>query len=221
MFTELSGVLNHAGVLVRPEDLLAKKGSWFTFSGAWPSDQVFGWAANKSFVVSQDPILTPIYQSYILQNNDYQYVDLSNQFPTSSTGQPASLQLYPARTQVLYQIAISMSPGKYFVQTQLPKGVYIYTPGSSVLFPNISDPVLRYVGAKYAPSSPDAGAIWMAYAIQQMPAIILIPFVDGVDFEKCTFKFFVNKCVLSPQTLTPDQIKQSTLIEYYTELSGF
>ncbi len=221
MITEIAKLLNRAAVSVRPEDILLKKGSWVNFSPSWPHDSVSEWATGKSFEVSTDPVLLKFPASYILANGDYCYIDISNQIPPGTVGAAASLQMYPAQTGVLYQIAVGLKKGKYFVQLQIPKGLYVYTPGSSSVFPDITDSTKRYIGAKYPDDSPDSGPLWMLYAIYNQPAFILVPFVDGVDYEKVTFEMYINKCPLKAANLTTEQQRSALQIQWYKDLQGF
>lgn len=227
MISELAKPFNKASIALNPDDVLLKKGSWVRFTNAWPTDQNLTWASGNTFEVSLDPVLTPYPVSFTLQNGDYQYLDLSNMtVPTPGTplGTTGSLQAYPAKTGVLYQIGIGMKPGNYFLQLYIPKGQYIYTVGSPNIFPDITNQYFRYLGAKYPKDSPFDSPLWYLYAIYAQPAFILAPFVDGVDFDKINLVFFINKCVLS-QITDPVKLKQaqdkSLLVEYYTEEQSF
>lgn len=231
MITELPKLYNRASINVDARQILLAKGSWVKFSPGWPSGQGsnFDWASGKVFKVSSDPVLTKYPLSFILPGSDYTTFDISNTQPVGTAGE----QMYPNQTNVLYQIAIGMKPGNYFVQTYIPRGQYVYTVGSSAIFPDITSSTYRYLGAKYPKDSPADAPLWSVYAIMNQPGFVFAPYVDGVDFDKATIEFNINKCQLTQILPMPDANGKPTnleyiqaqaqglLIAYYTELTGF
>jgi hypothetical protein len=199
MITEIAKGFNRAAISVRPEDVLAKKGSWFRFSSLFPNTQNFAWASGRSFEVSADPVLTKFPVALKLPGADYQLLDLSNQtvpVMTSPPGISGTLQAYPAQTGVLYEIALGLHKGNYIVQLQVPKGQWIYNLGSSAIYPDITSQYYRYLGAKRPQDSPEESPLWKLYTIYAQPAVILIVYVDGVNFDKATIDLYINKCPL-------------------------
>ncbi len=244
MITNKSPLFANKSVLLRPEDVQLEKGSWVRFSDKFPkSSQMGGWASGKVFQVSQDTILTNYPVSNIITSQDWVNLDLTNQInppipgvPHPTTQQKGTLQMYPVQEYVLYQISIGMKPGPYFVLTNIPLGqAPIYNVGSAAVIPSITDPVNRYIGAKYPQDSPVESPTWMVYTIMNAPQIVLQTFMDGGDtasaglpYGKATIVFRVNKCQLAE--ITQDSVaqadwirirNQSLYIPYYTELTGF
>lgn len=216
MITDLSPLLHKTTPLVRSDELQLQKGSWVKFSQFWPTDTKTGWASGNTFVVSQDNILVDYPVSVNIADQDYAILDLTNQtnpivpgVPHPTAAQMGTLQMYPTNQCVLYQISVGMKRGKYFVQLQIPRGtVPIYQLGSSAITPNITDPVYRYLGAKYPKDSPVDSPTWFLYSILNAPQIVLLVFMDGGDTEasgvlygKATIDFKVNKTTLSQITL--------------------
>lgn len=199
MIIELAKLFGRADISVRPEDVLAKKGSWFKFSSQFPNSANFAWASGRTFEVAADPVLTKFPVALKLPGSDYQLLDLSNQnIPNMSSppGISGSLQAYPAQTGILYEIAVGLHPGNYIVQLFVPKSQYVYTVGATSIFPDIANQYYRYLGAKRPQDSPERSPLWKLYAIYSQTAFILAPFVDGVDFDKVTIDLYINKCPL-------------------------
>jgi hypothetical protein len=150
--------------------------------------------------------------------------------------------MYPVNPNILYQISVGMKPGKYFVLTSIPSGtIPIYQMGSAAIPPSITDPLYRYLGAKYPEDSPEKSPTWFLYTILNAPQIILQILMDGGDtmaaavlYGKATIIFRVNKCRLqeiTPQSLANVQSEtarawqmiqdKALYIPYYKELTDF
>lgn len=218
MLTQFSPLLHHVTPAVRTDELQLKRNSWVRFSQLFPNDQKTGWASGRTFIVSKDTILVEYPVSRIILNQDYATLDLTNQTnPTipgvahPTAGQLGTYQMYPADPYILYQIAVGMKDGPYFIQTQIPSGTTpIFQMGSSAIPPSISDPVYRYLGAQYPKNSPYESPTWFLYTILNAPQIVLLVFMDGGDtmassvlYGKATIVFGVNKCRLTEVTATP------------------
>ena len=217
MLTDLSPLLHHVTPAVRNDDLQAKKGSWFKFSSRFPNDQKTGWCSGKIFIVSQDTLLVNYPVSSNLVNQDFTTIDLTNQtnptipgVPHPTAAQQGTFQMYPVNPYIVYQIAVGMKKGKYFVVLSIPRGtIPIYQMGSSAIPPSLADPVYRYLGAKYPKDSPIESPTWFLYTILNAPQIVLQPFMDGGDtmaagvlYGKTSINFGVNKCLLKEITLS-------------------
>jgi hypothetical protein len=214
MINETAKLFNRASISVRPEDVLLKKGSWVKFSNQFPNQSNFAWASGRSFEVAADPVLVKFPVALKLPGSDYQLLDLSNQTVPSMTSPPGisgTLQAYPAQTGILYEIALGLHKGNYIVQLYVPKGQFVYTVGSTTIFPDLANQYYRYLGAKRAQDSPERSPLWKLYAIYSQPAFILAPYVDGVDFDKVTIDLYINKCPLR-EVLAKSQMAQAAAL---------
>lgn len=213
MISQLSPLFHRVNTFVDPRDLLLVRGSWVKFSDRWP-DSPAKWARGNSFAVNETPVLTryPATKTVVSDN----YVDLT--LDNSSNG----LKLYPEDEFVLYQIAVGLKDGDYMVQTYVPADRYVYSLGESSMWPNVTSATLQYLGAKYPEDTPADSPLWFLYVIKDSPAFILRLLTSpGVDYEKETIEFTVNKCRLERVVLSLEQIDKALLLTYYTELTGF
>lgn len=213
MIVQLSPVLARVSTYTKPEDLLLRKGAWVRFSEQWPD--TYKWAKGKVFEVEQEPIIVPYQASYILPGGDYRDVDLSNA--------TAGLKLYPEMEGVLYEALVGFKPGEYLCHIYVPKDKYVYALGEATMWPDVTDPLRKYLGAKSWLDSPHTAPLLKLYFIKDMPAFIFrLLTLEGVDFEKVTVTFQINKCQLREiPTPTPEQVEKALLIRWYTELTGF
>ena len=134
-----------------------------------------------------------------LPGADYQNLDLSNENIPSMTSPPGisgTLQAYPAQAGILYEIALGLHKGNDIVQLYVPMNQFVYTLGSTAIFPQISNQYYRYLGAKRPQDSPEDSPLWKLYAIYSQAAFVLQPYVDGVNFDKVTIDLYINKCPL-------------------------
>ena len=217
MLTDLSPLLHHVTPAVRTDELQLKKGSWVKFSSLFPNDQKTGWASGNTFVVNQDTMLVDYPVSNNIVNQDWATLDLTNQtnptlpgVPHPTAAQAGTLQMYPVNPFIVYQISVGMKKGKFFVMLFIPRGtIPLYQMGSSAIPPSITDPVYRYLGAKYPQDSPVDSPTWFLYTILNAPQIVLQEFMDGGDtmaagilYGKATIVFRVNKCPLKQLTFS-------------------
>jgi hypothetical protein len=250
MLTELSPLFHDGVALVRPEDAQLKKGSWVRFSTGFPGDAKTGWASGNTFVVNGDPLMVDYPISRNIVNQSWATLDLTNQtnptlpgIPHPTNGQQGTFQMYPTNERVLHQISVGMKPGKYFIVTSIPSGtIPIFNLNNPAIPPTITDPVYRYLGAKYPKDSPVNSPTWFLYTILNAPQIILQMFMDGGDtmaagvlYGKASIIFRVNRCRLTQITLSSlngsnpadanrmwQIIQDKALyIPYYKELTDF
>ena len=164
-------------------------------------------------------LLVPVPYSYVLPESDYRKLDLSNA--------SAGLKLYPADEGVLYEILLGLKPGNYIIHVYVPSNRYIFALGDPSMTREVEDsatpPTQRYIGAIRPSDSPALTPLWKLYAVKDMAAFQLWDYVlKGVDFEKTSIVFFVNKLRLAPLTApTVEQVERATTIRYYDELIGF
>lgn len=213
MITQLTPLFAKVSTQVKPQDFFLQKGSWVRFSDQWPDTHK--WARGKAFEVEQEPIIVPYANSFILPGNDYKDSDLSN-----ST---AGLKLYPENEGILYQIAVGFKKGDYLVHTYIPKDKYVYSLGYATMYPDVTDPAKKYLGVKTSVESSPEFPLLHFYVIKDMVAFFLRYYVlEGVDFDKCTTQFYINKCELALiEHPTPEQLERAKLIRYFTELVGY
>ncbi len=220
MILSISPALSDVSTLIRPEDLLFKENSWLKFTSAWPDThkwvkkEVQGVQQGRVFRVS-NTVLVPQPYSYILPGDDYKKLDLSN----ASSG----LKLYPTDEGVLYEIALGMKPGDYIIHIYIPANKYVFALAEPTMTPDVTSASYRYLGARRPEDSPDKCPLMKLCAIKDMAAFQLWLYVKkGVDFDKASIIFFVNKCRLEEiENPTPEQRDRATTIRYYTELTGF
>jgi hypothetical protein len=213
MIVQISPVLHRATTSTRPQDLLLTKGAWVRFSDAWPDEHK--WAKGKVFEVENEPVIVPYASSYILPGDDYKDIDLSN----ATSG----ILTYPENEGVVYETAVGFKPGDYIVHIYIPRDKYVYALGESTMFPNIADETKKYLGAKSYIDSPHTAPLLKLYSIKDMPAFILRIYVlEGVDFEKCTITYQINKCQLKEiENPTSEQKEKALLLRLFTELTWF
>jgi len=213
MITELSPLFSRVSTFVTPKDILLQKGSWVRFSNAWPDTHK--WARGRVFVVEQEPIIVPYAASYKIPGSDYKDIDLSN-----ATG---GLLLYPENEGILYQTSIGLKPGQYVIHTYVPTGKYVYALGESSMYPDVTSATLKYLGAKKYEDSPYENPLWYLYFIKDMAAFILrLLVLEGIDYEKVTIEFKVNKCQIKEiETPTVEQMEKALLLRYHLEFGGF
>lgn len=212
MISELSPLFHNVATFTKPEDILLCRGSWVSFSGQWPDS--YSWARGNTFKVSKTPMLVPYATSRIIPESDYIDIDLSNA--------AGGLLMYPEMTGVLYQIAVGIKLGNFLIQTYIPPNKYVYALGDSTMWPDVTSATLRYLGAKTYKDSPDTAPLWFLYAIKDMPAFVLRLYaLAGIDFEKVTIEWQVNKCQLQLiEQPTPEMLDKSLLLPWYTEFSA-
>jgi len=84
-------------------------------------------------------------------------------------------------------------------------------------------PEKEYVLYKTYKDSPADAPLLFLYAIKDMAAFTLRFYVlEGIDYEKCTAAFQINKCQLTEiEEPTEEQLEKALLIRHYDELTGF
>jgi len=217
MIINSSPALGGLNLNVRPEDLQLKENSWVKFTPNWPDNHK--WVkASPVWTVTQQ-LLVPVPYSYVLPESDYRKLDLSNA--------AAGLKLYPEDERVMYEILLGLKPGNYIVHVYVPTNRYINYLADPSMTPDVADsatpPTQRYIGAINPPDSPVETPLWKLYAIKDMAAFQLWDYVlKGVDFEKTTLVFYVNKLRLAPLAApTVEQQARAMTIRYYEEMIGF
>lgn len=209
---QLSPLLHRVATYVKPEDLLLTKGSWVYFTKQW--SDTHKWAKGKLFEVENEPPIVPYAKSYVLPGADYKDIDLSNS--------DAGLKLYPEDEGVLYETALGFKTGDFLVHFYIPKDKYIYSLAYPGMYPLVTDADLKYLGAKTHLDSPHTAPLLKLFFVKDLPAFILRLYVlEGVDFEKVSLVFQINKLKLNEiPSPTEEQINRATKLHWYTELTG-
>ncbi|GAI38217.1 unnamed protein product, partial [marine sediment metagenome] len=107
------------------------------FSEAFPD--AHKWAKGKYFEIKES-VLVSYDKGYILPENDYKNLDLSNA--------TADLKLYPESEGVVYEALIGLKPGNYQVGLYIP-GVndYLLALGDTSSYPDLTDDERKYLAA--------------------------------------------------------------------------
>ncbi|MDD4984407.1 MAG: hypothetical protein PHQ43_01260 [Dehalococcoidales bacterium] len=201
-----------AGVQPRPKILLVN--DWIKFSNNFP-DTLSHVKGKTACIAVQQEVNYQL--SYLLKEGCYTDVDLSN-----DTG----VNLYPDVASNLYEMLIGFKPGNYFVQIYFPADYPIYRLDEPSMYPNIGDTNLKYLGAIRPGDSPDRNPILKLYLVYKLKPIILRMVVDdGIDYEKMTMNFSINRCVMNfgkalPAGVTPKPILYLDEISQMREVSG-
>ena len=218
MLSHLSPLYRGVDTYAKPEDLLLQKGSWVRFSENFPDTQK--WASGNLYEVEEEPVLVRYARSYTLPKSDWKDICLDN----STNG----LKLYPEKEGVLYQIAIGFKLGEYVTHIYIPKEKYVYRLGESSMYPvtdsgSTNYATHKYLGAYNPEDSPFDSPLLFMYVIKDISAFYLRPLIlEGVDFDKVTIGFYINKCKLNQiETPSKEQTGRAMRIEYYEQLTGF
>ena len=234
MITELSPAFAQITTEIDPKDFLLQKGSWVRFSPKWRSQAATGWYVDRSypngmmFEVIDQPVIVEFATSRIIPGSDTvdsgDYIDLTLGNTTKYTSDADWINIYPELEYVIYQTGIGLKDGHYMIHTYIPQsGQYIYSLGDTGMYPDVSDTTRLYLGPKYPEDTPFNSPLWFMYFVKSMPNIILRPFVySGVDFEKVTIGWWINKCkVKLIERPSPDQMQRALYLPWYEELKGF
>ena len=176
------------------------------FTPAW---EPHAWARDKYFRITES-VLVPWDRGFIIPGNDHKDLDLSN----ARDG----LLLYPEAEKIVYEILIGLKPGNYQVGLYIP-GVmdYLLALADVVAYPDLTDPVKRYLAVITPEDSPYHNPLLKIWAITNMAKWILKVYVRlGVDYEKCIIGFRVAKHRLTE--IPPAEVY--TTIKYFTEIEG-
>lgn len=227
MISQLSPTLHSIATQIDPKDLLLTRNAWVKFTNSWP-DSPSKWATGRLFRVYSDPILVQYPVTRLVVKDNYIDLDLSN----ATNG----LNLYPENEYILYQIAVGMSSGDYEMITYVPADKYAFRLGQSSMFPSLTSATLVHLGSHSPADSPVDSPLFYLYVVKDAPEFIQRLIVStGVEYEKMTLKFFINKCQLreierpkQPESANdPSWIEfhrmedRAMLLNYYTDMSGF
>lgn len=235
MITELAPAFANVSTNVEAKDFLLQKGSWVKFSPEWIACKCSGWYVNRQnypdgmvFEVSNQPSLVRFATTKIIPGSDTvdsgDYVDLTLGNTTEYTSNDNWVNIYPEKEYVLYQIGVGLRPGHYMIHTYVPQaGQYVYDLGKSGMYPDVTDTTKIYLGPKYPEDTPYNSPLWFLYAVKDMPNIVLRELVySGVDFDKVTIDWWINKCKLRCVERPSEMQKERALyLPWYKEFSNY
>lgn len=197
-----------AGVQPRPKILLPTW--WVKFSGNFPDSLKH--VQGKFFTIEQqEQVRYPI--TKVIKEDCYIDLNLSNE----DTGE----KLYPDVATHLYEMLIGFEEGHYICQVYFPANYPIYALDYPGMTPLITNDTYKYLGAIKPEDSPIKNPIFKLYTIYDMSPVILRLYVDdGVDYEKVSLEFMINRCVMKEQpSLAPGvDPKKVKLIQYLDEI---
>lgn len=173
---------------------------WVKFSDKFPDslDHIKGKAAR---ILKQQQVNYEL--SWIVKEDCYKDINLSNE----DSGE----KLYPDVADNLYEVLIGFKPGNYLCHVFFPADYPIYRldyPDMSTL---ISSDSLKYLGAIKPSDSPVDNPVFKLYLVYRLKPVILRLYADdGVDYEKISLQFSINRCLMGfgtpPQQITPKPI---------------
>jgi len=202
----------YAEVYPRPRILLPNW--WVTFSRAFPDtlDHIKG----RTFQIAKQQQVG--YElSWIIKEACYKDVNLSNE--------DAGEKLYPDVSDNLYEVLIGFKPGNYLCHVFFPADYPIYRLDYPDMSPLISSASVKYLGAIKPSDSPVENPIFKLYLVYKLKPIILRLYADdGVDYEKISLEFTINRCIMRegtpPPNVTPKPIQYLDEIKWLTGAGG-
>ncbi|KKN87053.1 hypothetical protein LCGC14_0263230 [marine sediment metagenome] len=188
---------------------------WLKFSNNFPDtlDHVKG----KTVRILKEQQVN--YQlSWIIREACYRDINLSNDIP-------AGEQLYPDVADNLYEVLIGFKPGNYLCQVYFPADYPLYRLDYPNMSPLIGSDSLKYLGAIQPKDSPVDNPIFKLYLVYKLKPIILRLYADdGVDYEKITLDFTINRCLMQqgtpPPNVTPKPIQYLDEIKWLSLGAG-
>lgn len=196
-------------VVIPPK--LLQEGYLVHFDSDWPSthDAI----REKTFridAVNQVPYDIP----YTLPAADYRDVDFSN---GSGTFQES---MYPENNDSLFEVLVGFKPGNYLTHWYIPLGKSIHQLEYAQMYPDLTDTKRKYLGARQPKDSPYEDPRIKLYFVKDLaPLIMRVYVLAGVDYEKCTVGYTVNKCQMQEiEEPTEEQLLKAKVIRYYDYL---
>lgn len=189
----------YANVFPRPKIILPDW--WVKFSPAFPDtlDHIKG----RTFRVTKQQQVD--YElSWIIKEACYKDVNLSNE--------DAGEKLYPDISNNLYEVLIGFKPGNYFCQVYFPADYPIYRLDHPDMSPLTSSASKKYLGAIKPSDSPVDNPTFKLYLVFKLKPIILRLYADdGVDYEKISLEFTINRCLMQ-EGVPPPEVKPKPIL---------
>ena len=186
---------------IKPEARILLVNHWVRFSDAFPGD--LDHVKGKTFrIVKQQQVHYPL--SWILKEACYKDINLSNE----DTGE----KLYPNVGDNLYEVLIGFKPGNWFCIPYFPADQPIYRLDYSDMSPVISNAAHKYLAAIRPEDTPVENPVFKLYLVYNLKPVYLRLYADdGVDYEKVTLEFIINRCKLEQGT-PPDHITPKPIL---------
>ena len=185
---------------IAPVSKILLVNQWIQFSNNYPDtlDYIKGKSAQ---ILKQQQVDYQL--SWTIKENCYKDINLSNE----DSGE----KLYPDVSENLYEVLIGFKPGNYLCQVFFPADYPIYRLDYPDMSPLISSSSLKYLGAIKPSDSPADNPIFKLYLLYRLKPVILRLYADdGVDYEKITLDFCINRCLMGfgmpPPHITPKPI---------------
>lgn len=183
---------------------------WVKFSNGFPDSLKH--VKGKYFTIEKQQQVR--YElSWIVKENCYVDVNLSNE----DTGK----KLYPNVAEHLYEMLIGFKPGNYLCHVYFPADYPIYSLDYPGMTPLITSDTYKYLGHIKPTDSPIDNPAFKLYLVYDLKPVILRLYADdGVDYEKLSVEFTINRCVMKEQpTLAPGvDLSRVKLIHYLDEI---
>ena len=134
-------------------------------------------------------------RSFIIPAGDYTVVELDN-----GENLLTNLNLYPARSDVIYQIITGIKGStNILVYPQIPSENFLLKLDSPYVgSPDPSNPLKSYVGCVKVTDSPADSPKLEIFTVKDMETLYLMMANEGSVDGKIVFEFLVNKCKVEP-----------------------
>lgn len=167
---------------------------WLKFSNNFPDS--LSYVKGKTVrILKQQQVVYPL--SRKVKEACYVDINLSNE--------DAGEKLYPDAADNLYEVLVGFKEGNYFCHVYFPANYPIYQLDYPDMNPILSSATLKYLGAIKPSDSPVDNPIFKLYLLKDLkPVILRLVADDGVDYEKITLEFTINRCLMQPSTPPPD-----------------
>ena len=179
---------------------------WIKFSNGFPDS--LNHVKNKTMHIVKNTQVT--YElSWIVKEACYMDVNLSNE--------DTAEKLCPDDPNNLYEMILALRPGNYYIIPYFPAETPIYRLDYSTMTPLPSSSALKYLGIIRPEDSPIENPTFKLYLVYKLkPVILRVVADDGVDYEKITIDFLINRCLMEEKPLPANVVPKN--IFYLDEL---
>ena len=150
---------------------------------------------------------------YILPNADYKDIDISN----AASG---TENLYPDRVDEIYEILFGFKGSAIILPIIPSPSTYFQKLGYTAMIPDVTSDTLKYLGGYKEKDTPYEAPKLRLTFMKHMDPMILRTLVDiADDYDKITFSWLVNRCMIKEITPTAEEKSVARTILHHTELS--